>query len=56
MQHLPQIRRRDWLGEDIRFAYCLAETTKGRVFFTPARNWDRYVVWDYLNRRREIIA
>jgi uncharacterized protein with von Willebrand factor type A (vWA) domain len=42
--------------EDIRFAYRLAESTKGRVFFTAGRDLDRYVVWDYLRRRREIIA
>ena len=42
--------------EDVRFAYRLAESTKGRVFFTAGRDLDRYVVWDYLKRRREIIA
>jgi uncharacterized protein with von Willebrand factor type A (vWA) domain len=42
--------------EDIRFAYRLAESTKGRVFFTAGNDLDRYVVWDYLNRKREIIA
>ena len=42
--------------EDIRFAYRLAETTKGRVFFTAGRDLDRYVVWDYLSRRREILS
>ena len=42
--------------EDIRFAYRLAESTKGRVFFTAGRDLDRYVVWDYVNRRREIVA
>ena len=42
--------------EDIRFAYRLAESTRGRVFFTAGKDLDRYVVWDYLNRRREIIA
>jgi uncharacterized protein with von Willebrand factor type A (vWA) domain len=42
--------------EDIRFAYRLAESTRGRVFFTAGSDLDRYVVWDYLNRRREIIA
>ena len=42
--------------EDIRFAYRLAESTKGRVFFTAGKDLDRYVVWDYLSRRREIIA
>jgi uncharacterized protein with von Willebrand factor type A (vWA) domain len=42
--------------EDIRFAYRLAESTRGRVFFTAGSDLDRYVVWDYLNRRREIIV
>jgi uncharacterized protein with von Willebrand factor type A (vWA) domain len=42
--------------EDVRFAYRLAESTKGRVFFTAGRDLDRYVVWDYLCRRREILA
>lgn len=42
--------------EDVRFAYRLAESTKGRVFFTAGRDLDRYVVWDYLQRRREIIS
>ena len=38
------------------FAYRLAESTKGRVFFTAGRELDRYVVWDYIKRRRQIIA
>ena len=42
--------------EDIRFAYKLAETTKGRVFFTAGRDLDRFVVWDYLQKRREILG
>jgi uncharacterized protein with von Willebrand factor type A (vWA) domain len=42
--------------EDIRFAHRLAESTQGRVFFTGGRDLDRYVVWDYLSRRREIIS
>ncbi len=42
--------------EDVRFAYRLAESTRGRVFFTAGKDLDRYVVWDYLKRRREIIA
>ncbi len=41
--------------EDVRFAYRLAESTKGRVFFTAGRDLDRYVVWDYLSRRRELV-
>ena len=43
-------------SEDVRFAHRLAESTEGRVFFTAGRDLDRYVVWDYLNRRREIVA
>jgi uncharacterized protein with von Willebrand factor type A (vWA) domain len=42
--------------DDVRFAYRLAESTTGRVFFTAGRDLDRYVVWDYLSRRREILG
>jgi uncharacterized protein with von Willebrand factor type A (vWA) domain len=42
--------------EDVRFAHRLAESTKGRVFFTAGRDLDRYVVWDYIKRRKHIIA
>lgn len=42
--------------EDIRFAYRLAESTKGRVFFTSGKDLDRYVVWDYHQQRRDIIG
>lgn len=42
--------------DDVRFAYRLAESTAGRVFFTAGRDLDRYVVWDYLARRRELIC
>jgi uncharacterized protein with von Willebrand factor type A (vWA) domain len=42
--------------EDVQFAYRLAESTKGRVFFTAGRDLDRYVVWDYVSRRRQIIS
>ncbi len=42
--------------EDVQFAYRLAESTQGKVFFTAGRDLDRYVLWDYLNRRREIVA
>ena len=41
--------------EDVRFAFRLAESTSGRVFFTAGRDLDRYVVWDYLSHRRELI-
>ncbi|MBV9123165.1 MAG: hypothetical protein JO112_07400 [Planctomycetes bacterium] len=42
--------------EDVRFAYRLAESTRGRVFFTAGRELDRYVVWDYIARRKQIIS
>lgn len=42
--------------EDVQFAYRLAETSRGRVFFCGGRELDRYVVWDYIHRRRQIIA
>ncbi|MEC7108881.1 MAG: hypothetical protein VXX11_02610, partial [Planctomycetota bacterium] len=41
--------------EDIRFAYRLAESTRGRVFFTSGSDLDRFVVWDYQSNRRDII-
>jgi len=42
--------------EDIRFAYRLAESTRGRVFFTSGKDLDRFVVWDYISQRRDIIS
>ena len=42
--------------EDVQFAYRLAESTKGRVFFTAGRDLDRYVVWDYVARRKQILG
>lgn len=42
--------------DDIRFAYRLAEATSGRVFFTAGRDLDRYVVWDYVQQKREVIG
>ena len=42
--------------EDVQFAHRLAESTGGRVFFTAGKDLDRYVVWDYVNHRREIIG
>lgn len=42
--------------EDVRFARNVAEATKGRVFFTAGRELDRYVVWDYISRRKQIIS
>lgn len=42
--------------EDIRFAHRLAGQTRGRVFFTAGKDLDRYVVWDYIDRKREIVS
>ena len=42
--------------EDIQFAYRMAEDTRGRVFFPSGRELERYVVWDYIHRRKQIIA
>jgi uncharacterized protein with von Willebrand factor type A (vWA) domain len=42
--------------EDVRFAFKMAETTKGRVFFTAGNELDRYVIWDYVVRRKQIIS
>ena len=42
--------------EDIRFANRLAQSTSGRVFFTSGKNLDRFVLWDYVQNKREIIA
>lgn len=41
--------------EDIRFAYRLCESTNGRVFFTAGKDLDRFVVWDYIKRKREVL-
>lgn len=43
-------------SEDVQFAYRLAEATRGRVFFVAGKELDRFVLWDYLKRRRQIIA
>ena len=42
--------------EDVQFAYRMAQTTKGRVFFTSGKDLDRFVLWDYVQNRRDIIA
>ena len=42
--------------EDVQFAHRLAESTGGRVFFTAGKDLDRFVIWDYVNHRREIIG
>lgn len=42
--------------EDVRFAHRLAESTRGRVFFTGGKDLDRYVVWDYIERKKQILG
>ena len=42
--------------EDVRFAQRVAQTTKGRVFFTSGRDLDRFVLWDYVQNRRDILT
>lgn len=43
-------------SEDVQFAYKMVEATKGRVIFTAGRDLDRYVIWDYIQRRKQIIS
>jgi len=42
--------------EDVHFAQRLAEGATGRVFFVGGGDLDRFVVWDYVNRRRQILG
>ena len=42
--------------EDVQFAYKVARATKGRVVFTAGRDLDRYVIWDYIKRRKQIVS
>jgi uncharacterized protein with von Willebrand factor type A (vWA) domain len=42
--------------EDVQFAHRMVEATGGRVFFSGGRDLDRFVVWDYVQRRRTIIS
>ncbi|MCH8854463.1 MAG: hypothetical protein IID41_17700, partial [Planctomycetes bacterium] len=41
--------------DDVQFANRLAEQTTGRVFFVGGQDLDRFVVWDYLERRRTVL-
>jgi len=43
-------------SEDIQFAHRMAQTTRGRVFFTGGKDLDRFVLWDYVKMRRKIIG
>ncbi len=42
--------------EDVRFAYRMAQATKGRVVFTAGKDLDRFVVWDYVKQKKSIIG
>jgi uncharacterized protein with von Willebrand factor type A (vWA) domain len=42
--------------EDIRFARRLVEATRGRVIYTAGRDLDRFVIWDYIQNRKSIVA
>ncbi len=42
--------------DDIRFAYRLAESAQGRVIFTSGNDLDRFVIWDYVKHKRELIG
>ncbi len=42
--------------EDVRFAHRMAETTRGRVLFAGGSDLDRFVVWDYVTRRRQVLG
>jgi hypothetical protein len=41
--------------EDVQFAHRMAEATGGRVLFAGGEELDRFVVWDYVRRRRLIL-
>ncbi|MDX2132834.1 MAG: hypothetical protein SFY69_12360 [Planctomycetota bacterium] len=43
-------------SDDVQFAHRLVESTSGRVFFTGGTDLDRFVLWDYVARRRRIIG
>ena len=41
---------------DVVFAQRIAESTRGRVFFTGGGDLDRFVLWDYVAMRRRVIG
>jgi len=43
-------------SEDVQFAQRMAESTGGRVFFSGGRDLDRFVIWDYVSRRRTVVG
>ncbi len=42
--------------EDIQFAYRVAEQTQGRVFFAAGKDLDRFVLHDYVHRKKRIVS
>lgn len=42
--------------KDIVFAQSMAESSRGRVFFTGGNDLDRFVLWDYVSMRRRVIG
>ena len=42
--------------EDIRFAHKLSQMTSGRVLFTAGGDLDRFVLWDYIRGKKEILG
>ncbi len=42
--------------EDVQFAQRVAQTTRGRLFITGGNDLDRFVLWDYVQNRRELIT
>lgn len=42
--------------EDVQFAYRVAESTKGRVFFAAGKDLDRFVLHDYIHRKKRIMS
>ncbi len=42
--------------DDIRFAYRLAESATGRVIFSSGNDLDRFVIWDYVKHKREMLG
>ncbi|KPJ72517.1 MAG: hypothetical protein AMS14_07595 [Planctomycetes bacterium DG_20] len=41
---------------DVQFARDLAESTGGRIFYVGGHDLDRYVLWDYVRRRRAFLG
>ena len=55
-QHLPAGELEPDAGGRAASRTSWRNRRKGRVFFTAGRELDRYVVWDYIARRKSIIS